>query len=224
MECTKLLIKTLHFFWMRWSIISFFSVPCFCCSFNSALSSKWYWILPWCFLSLMTLVVAGPKYIRLTKPVRNIVPKGINTLYRFFSCMVPPKPESVLPPATKVPGNVRASTTGSAVCMPTPCQPCMLTVVVLQAKYRNRLEKLLAAIARRMTVELSCKLQRPQWKTAEDKLVCYFYETHGDVTRLKHSRTKESSIAGMLFSVRSLQVAYLYLRYNMIGRQMCKGG
>ena len=51
--------------------------------------------IPWCFLSRIILVVAGPTTKRLAALVAMIVASGINVLILFFSAKIPDSPEGV---------------------------------------------------------------------------------------------------------------------------------
>lgn len=73
--------------------------------------------IPWCFLSLMIFVVAGPTTAKLAKLLANMVTKGKRTFMRFLSWKTPARPESWDPSGERSPGYVRASIMGSAVCM-----------------------------------------------------------------------------------------------------------
>ena len=69
---------------------------------------------PWCFLSFMMVVVAGPTKTRLANPAKKMVATGARTLQRFASAKVPLNDDA----APRAPGYVNASTAGRAVCMP----------------------------------------------------------------------------------------------------------
>ena len=73
--------------------------------------------IPWCFRSLMILVVAGPITSKFDKLMANIVAIGARALKRFSFAMRAPNPDDVGRSEECVPGNVRAITTGRADCI-----------------------------------------------------------------------------------------------------------
>ena len=74
--------------------------------------------IPWCFLSRIILVVAGPTKSRFAALVTITVINGIKVLTLFFSARNPDSPEGVEeePSVKGDPGYVSATITGSAVC------------------------------------------------------------------------------------------------------------
>ena len=68
----------------------------------------------------MTFVVKGPNHTKFRSDVSVMVASGANVLQRARSSNTPPIPFDTRPPVTAelaMPGNVKASTAGSAVCI-----------------------------------------------------------------------------------------------------------
>jgi hypothetical protein len=71
--------------------------------------------LPCVFRSLIVLVVAGPTKAMLARPVRKMVASGARTVHRLGASSTPAIPAGL--PPDRLPGYVRARTTGMAVCI-----------------------------------------------------------------------------------------------------------
>jgi hypothetical protein len=72
--------------------------------------------LPWCLLSRMIFVVAGPTRAKFAKPAVKTVSIGRKTLSRFSRAKTPDNPGFRSPIAVRSPGYVSPMRIGRAVC------------------------------------------------------------------------------------------------------------
>lgn len=115
------LVQSRHLFRMWGSIIALLAIPGFCSRpksvFECVVASR-VPNIPWCFLSLMIFVVAGPMKSRLVRFMAKIAVIGAKASRRLSLAKNPPMPEADDSSGERVPGYVSAITTGSAVCKP----------------------------------------------------------------------------------------------------------
>lgn len=116
MHAAKCLVQLLHLFRMWCGVVVFLSVSGFCAEKVSKVLCFLQHVcnVPWCFLSLIIFVVAGPTNAIFARLVTKIVAMGIKTLHLLTSAKTPWKPDGVSKPSFDA-GYVRAITTGSVV-------------------------------------------------------------------------------------------------------------